>query len=137
VQSTPNPIGIGNAASFNNVNPGGYLVLFLTDGTNTTSQINSSNFAAKNGDLWYENPYMSVAGQAGDISQTYNGTGGGGGTTTSTGPQFPAPGTVGDGYTWYWGQFYDGSYGWDDSDDALASGVFTIISGPYNSGTTS
>lgn len=57
------------------------------------------------------------------------------------GPQFPAPGTWGDGQTWLWLIFYDGSAGWFVAETAyiLISdpyyGVYTYY-GPYPSGST-
>jgi hypothetical protein len=56
------------------------------------------------------------------------------------GPTFPVPGTVGDGMTWYWVKWPDGSIGWDDYDDFILEhnpGNATYLAGPYPSGATS
>jgi hypothetical protein len=57
-------------------------------------------------------------------------------TVRGSGPVFPAPGTFGDGYYWYWVRYADGSIGWDDSYDVLFLTHPTILSGPYASGAT-
>jgi hypothetical protein len=91
----------------------------------------SSSFSIGEGTGFYTLQASDPYGKTASANFTVVGTG--------NSPQFPAPGTVGDGNYWYWVQYTDNSIGWDDAYDVVVYHdplVARTLAGPYPSGAT-